>query len=155
MTQCFLFWFYIHVWLKKILSTAIQRPRIFLSCGSVSSQCSEPRQKKWITPSMLNKGFACLLAFITVCCWVLFSFSISPSYHRKSYVTWQPTCQLIYQSHNSNLSLWSCGQKEKVGWVAARKELQWWSRITLNFLRFHGVGVDDGKQGRWRQRKAY
>lgn len=84
-------------------------------CSSVNSQCAEPRQRKRIVPSVGNECVVYLLAFITVCCRVLLSSGSSASSRRKSYVPWQPTCQLTHQSHNSSLLLWAPGQKEKVG----------------------------------------
>lgn len=84
-------------------------------CGSVNSHCAEPRQRKQIVPSVGNECVVYLLAFITVCCPVLLSFGSSASSGRKSYVPWQPTCQLTHQSHDSSLPLWAPGQKEKVG----------------------------------------
>lgn len=77
-------------------------------CGSVRSQCSESRQRKWNVPSILNESLVCLLAFTAVSCSVLLSFSSSASDRRESHVPWQPTCQLIHQS------LLSLGQKENV-----------------------------------------
>lgn len=54
-------------------------------CRSVSSQRTEPRQRKWIVPSVQNECVVYLLAFITVCCPVLLCFGSSASSRRESY----------------------------------------------------------------------